>query len=63
MTFFLERILVFLYLSSLGSFLFGGGGDGKSSPPDGDVPSPGGIPSANRTDFKFFGLSSGDVVI
>jgi len=29
----------------------GGGGDGKSSPAEGDVPSPGRTPSANLTDF------------
>lgn len=42
----------FLYRFSFGSFFDdGGGGEDSSSPADGDVPSPGQIPSANVTDF------------
>jgi hypothetical protein len=41
----------FLNLFSFGSLRGGGGGDGRSSPAKGDVPSPGRTPSANVTDF------------
>jgi hypothetical protein len=44
------RILVKRF--SLGSLRGGGGGDGMSSPPEGDVPSPGRMPSANVTDLR-----------
>lgn len=50
---FLLAAFNFLYRFSLDTFLVGGGGDDNSSPADGDVPSPGQIPSANFTDFLF----------